>query len=264
MLTINRIYSILDNEAPFIISKEVVKNGGYDNSGIIINTHQEINSVMFSLDLSIECVEKAKKLKCDTIITHHPAIYNPLSSLDVNDVTSKALIRAIEYKLNVISLHLNLDFAEDGIDQNLAKALGATDAKILEKHYQNYGYGREFCLNKTTLFELLKKVKKELGSKRVIYYGSKNFAFNKVASFCGAGSSSALKAINTGECDAQVIVTSDAPHHVIKDIVESGRALIIPTHYSAENYGFKKFYEKIASLTKGQILTYYFEDKRYL
>ncbi len=264
MLTINNFYSILNDFAPFEISREVIKNGGYDNSGILVNTHSEIKKILFSLDLSLDSVNRAKRLGCDTIVTHHPAIYTPVNELSIEDFSTIALVKAIECKMNVISMHLNLDFAIFGIDENLSKALGATNSKIIEKIYQNYGYGREFCLNKTTLQEFCAKIRKQIKTNRIITYGSKNFAFNKVASFCGAGSSTALKTLKSGECTAEVIVTSDAPHHVIKEIVEMGKAMIILTHYSAENYGFKKFYEKVKSKLSDQIQTYYFEDKRFI
>ena len=264
MLTINNIYSILNKIAPFDISKEVIKNGGYDNSGILVNTHSEVNKVLFSLDLSLECVNRAKRLGCDTIITHHPAIYMPISELDITDVSTSAVVKAIEYKMNVISMHLNLDFADEGIDESLSRALGATNAKILEKHYQNYGYGREFCLNKITIQELCLRLKKELQTSKIITYGTKTLAFNKVASFCGAGGSTALKTLKSGECSADVIITSDLAHHVIKEIVELGKAIIILPHYSAENYGFKKFYEKTALAFKDDVQSFYFQDKRFL
>ena len=264
MLKINDVYSILNDLAPFEISEQVIKNGGYDNSGILINTHSEVNKILFSLDLSLDSVNRAKRLGCDTIITHHPAIYTPIKELSVEDYSLVALVKAIEYKMNVISMHLNLDFANEGIDENLSKALGATNAKTIEKIYQKYGYGREFCLNKTTLSSLAQKVKIQLETNRVITYGKKSFSFNKVASFCGAGSSTALKTLKSGECTADVIVTSDVPHHVIKEIVEMGKAMIIVTHYSAENYGFKKFYQKTRSVLGDQVQTYYFQDKRFI
>ena len=51
------------------------------------------------------------------------------------------------------------------------------------------------------------------------------------------------------------------PHHVIKELVEMGKAIMVIPHYSAENYGFNKFYERV----KNQISVpaYYFDDKRF-
>ena len=166
--------------------------------------------------------------------------------------------------MNVISMHLNLDFAPLGIDYYLAQALGVKDAKIIEQNGEKTGYGREFCLNKTTLKDFVAKVKKSLNSNKVLYYGSQNLPFNKVASFCGGGGSHALKAVQSGLTDAQVIVTSDLAHHVIKEFLERGVALVIPTHYAAENYGFKKFYEWLSATLGGDVQAFYFDDKRYL
>lgn len=264
MLTITDLYSIIDGLAPFKISSDIVSAGGYDNSGIIVREHQNVSKILFSVDLSVDAVKRAKRLGCDTIVTHHPAIYAPIKQLDSLDANSSALIEAIRSKMNIISAHLNLDEAKEGIDFCLAQALGATSSVIIEKTQEGIGYGREFCLNKTNLKEFVAKAKKQLGAKKITYYGRTNFEFNKVASFCGAGGSHAQKAVELGVTDAQVIVTTDLAHHQIKFFIESGRALVIPTHYASENYGFKKFYQAIAQKLSGNAKAYYFEDKRFL
>lgn len=263
MLTINNLYSILDEYAPFEISKKAIEQGSHDNSGIIVNCHQNINRMLFSLDLSIEAVNRAKRLKCDTIITHHPAIFYPISQIDISDPSTAPICLAVKNDINVISMHLNLDQTEGGIDEWLAKALGATSAKIIEVQSENIGYGREFCLNKTDVKTFVNSLKVALNTKRVVVYGGLNQQFNKVASFCGGGASHAYKVVTSGKCDAQVIVTSDVAHHVIKEFVEMGKILVIPTHYSAENFGFKKFYQAISQKLDSVELEY-FEDKRFL
>ena len=129
---------------------EIIKDGGYDNSGILIKQHDNVCKIMFALDIGVDVVKRAKRLGCDTIITHHPAIYMPVSSLDYQDPNTGAVLLATKYGMNVISMHLNLDCAPLGIDYYLAQALGSKDAKIIEQSAPKTGYGREFCLNKTT------------------------------------------------------------------------------------------------------------------
>ena len=53
----------------------------------------------------------------------------------------------------------------------------------------------------------------------------------------------------------------ERPASVIKELVEMGKAIMVIPHYSAENYGFNKFYERV----KNQISVpaYYFDDKRF-
>ncbi len=261
MLKLDNLYAILDGYAPFEISKKIIEDGGYDNSGILIKNHDQVSKVLFSLDLSIDCVKRAKRLGVDTIITHHPAIYNPPKTLDVDSVDTAPIMLAIKYNMNVISMHINLDMAVNGIDFHLAKALGATDQKILDVMGENVGYGRRFCITQTKFSDFVKTVKNTFNSSKVVAYGGKNVEINSVASFCGAGGSHVGQAIKTGGVD--VVVTSDLAHHQIKTLVESGVAVVLLTHYSAENYGFKKFYSSMQEKLT-DVDAYYFEDKRFI
>ena len=47
---------------------------------------------------------------------------------------------------------------------------------------------------------------------------------------------------------ADVIVTADLPHHVIKALVESGKCVLQFTHYTTEVYGFKKFSDALKNI----------------
>lgn len=263
MLTLNSLYSIIDQIAPFEISKKIIEEGGYDNSGIIINDHQNVEKILFSLDLSKDALKKAKALKCDTIITHHPAIYSPIKNLD-SDGQTAIIMTAIKQGVNVISAHLNLDFATNGVDHYLAKSCGADQIKVIEKPSYARGYGSEFSLNGITLSTLVKRLKTTLKTNKITVYGSQNLIVDKVASFCGGGSSSAVNAVEKGLTDANVIVTSDMAHHQIKQLVESGKAVVLLTHYSSENYGFNQFYVSLSQILGDKATAYYFEDKRFL
>ena len=264
MLNINELMNILNQIAPLSLSKKLIEKGDYDNSGIIVNGHENINGIMFALDLTEQVVKRAKRLKCDTIITHHPAIYYPISSLDANSPLTKPILLAIENKINVISMHLNLDIAKLGIDYYLAYGLGATKANILDLVEDGCGYGREFCLNQTTLSEFVKKIKAVFGTQKVLCYGSKNTCFNKVASFCGAGASHAQEMILSGKTNAEVIVTSEMPHHILNQLIGLRKSIVLLTHYASENYGFKRFFESVSQKLNQQIKTYFYEDKRLL
>ena len=263
MLTLNNLYSTIDQIAPFEISKKIIEEGGYDNSGIIICDHEKVEKILFSLDLSVEALKKAKALKCDTIITHHPAIYMPIKSIE-NEGPSAIIMTAIKQGVNVISAHLNLDFATNGIDFYLAKSCGGQEIKVIEKPAYARGYGSEFALQNTTLGQLIKRLKSTLKTNKITVYGSQNLIIDKVASFCGGGSSTAVSGVEKGLTDANVIVTSDMAHHQIKQLVESGKAIVLLTHYSSENYGFNQFYVDLSNRLGDGVKTYYFEDKRFL
>lgn len=262
MFDINKLYEKIDEYAPFAISEEMIRRGEYDNSGIIIKTHDEINSVLFSLDLSERAVAEAKKLSCDTIVTHHPAIYYPVKSLSVDDKTTAALLKAAKYGMNVISAHLNLDAAKNGIDYYLSLGLGGKNCRIIDEISVNEGYGREFTAD-VSLNEMKKRIKDVFGTDKAITYGKRGAYVKNCASFCGGGAGHALDYVKKGMTDADLIVTSDMPHHIVKELTEYGKSIIILPHYVAEEYGFKKFYEKISDEIVGEVKSYYFSDKRF-
>ena len=237
---------ILDKYAPLELSKKMIAKGDYDNSGLLVDSGKGVSRVLFTLDLSMQALKVAKKNKCDTIVTHHPAIYMPLSCVSATDGSDTApLYSAINGGFNVISMHLNLDVAENGIDACLCKALGGEKYKILDYVDDLHGYGREFDIKGISLQAYAGLVKRVFGTRKLIVYGKKNTVLNKGASFCGGGSSHALKAVMNGDTDADVIITSDMPHHVIKGLVECGKCIILLPHYTAENFGFKNYFENV-------------------
>ena len=104
MFDLNEFFKVLDGLAPLKYSLMQIEKGDYDNSGILLKTHLDVEKVLFSLDLTSETVKRAKKLKCDTVVTHHPAIYYPIKTLDAFGETA-AFALAAENRLNVISMH---------------------------------------------------------------------------------------------------------------------------------------------------------------
>ena len=260
MCSLEKLYAIIEDYAPIEISHKAIERGDYDNSGIIVKNTETVSKILFSLDLSNASVEYAKQMGCDAIVTHHPAIYTPIKNL-VYDGQTGALLSAIKAGISIISSHLNLDMATLGIDYYLAKALGATEQKILDRLYQEYGYGREFLLKERSLVDFVNQAKEQLNTDKIIAYG--NNAVKKVASFCGGGSSIAMEIVLKGLTDADTIVSSDIPHHVLKELIEKGKNVVIIPHYVSEQYGFNKFYQSVSQKLT-DVETFYFIDDRFM
>lgn len=271
MYNLDDFFNILNDFAPLSISHKMIENGDYDNSGILVRCHDSVKKVLFSLDLSIWAVEKAISEGADTIVTHHPAIYSPLKSLSIIDTSSKAVVLAIKNNINVISMHLNLDLAKEGIDYYLAKGLGAKELAIIDYLDEQYGYGKQFVVN-NSLNEIIDNIKINFQTDRLLVYGkegkSQDFINNKgkkvIASFCGGGSSHALNAVLENKTCADIIITSDMPHHVIKQLIENDKIIILITHYASENYGFGQFFNYVKNKTKNIINSEIFTDLRFL
>jgi dinuclear metal center YbgI/SA1388 family protein len=239
----------------------MIERGAYDNSGILVRASDRADKVLFALDLTIKCVERAKRLGCNLIVTHHPAIYAPLKELSTFE-TDGAVSLALKYGMNVISMHLNLDACENGIDHCLAKGLGAESYEILDKISDGVGYGRKFSIEEQTFLDFIGKIKKQFNTTKVLAYGKKTGKISTIASFCGSGASEAINEIKKGlECD--VIVTSDIAHHELKQLIEAGKYIVILTHYASENYGFYKFFEQVKSKLDGLATMIYMDDVRF-
>ena len=263
MYSVKEFFNVLNDIAPIRLSHRLIELGDYDNSGILVENTSPVKKVLFTLDLSDLAVDFAIKNGCDTIVTHHPAIYAPIKNLSTENPCSNALLKAIKRNISVISMHLNLDVAVNGIDQNLAEKLGANQVEILEKLEENCGYGRQFFIKERSLNTYFQEVKANFNCNKILCYGNENKTINSVASFCGSGSSAILKGLENGVLTADLIVSSDIPHHVIKEILERGKSLILIPHYVAEEYGFSKYFASVNENVKNKIETIYFLDERF-
>lgn len=256
-MKLTEIYELVDKIAPFSLSEEYCKKYDfYDNSGILLDCGREIKSALFSLDCSMRAVEEAKKINAELLVTHHPAIYTPLKELSADNPVTECAKAGI----SIISAHLNLDCAKGGIDDSLAEALGA-GKKIVRMHeLTNGGYGSVFEVKKLGLDEFVKKAKENLKTERAVVYGEK--PVEKIASFCGAGMDDETVAFALSK-GADTFASSDPKHHLVAEAVGKGMNVVIFTHYAAENYGFKRFYQKIKE--KGSLVrAEFFADERLM
>lgn len=240
-MKISAVLDVIESLAPFSLSNKFVElTNGYDNSGIIASIDEEITGVVFTLDLTFESVERAISEGANLIVTHHPAIYAPIKSVE------GALLSAISNKIGVISTHLNLDCAKEGIDFSLANGLGANKQSILTELGDGCGYGRLFEAD-TTVLELANRYKTVFKTQNVMIFGGDR-KVKKVASFCGSGLD--ISEINLAS-EADVFVSSDIKHHVILYALEMGKSVLNVSHYTSEVYGFKVFFNKIKKQLNG-------------
>ncbi len=252
-MKLSEIYAVADEIAPKRISDGLcARYGTYDNSGILVDVDEEIESVVFSLDLSAGAIDLAIEKGAKLIITHHPAIYGKISRIDYHDegLLGQKLIRCIKGGISVIAMHLNLDAAADGIDENLMNGIClsagcAPSGVVTQMSVDGGSYGRVYDLSPLSLGELGENMKKTFRTGRLEVYGDGKKKIGRVASFCGSGADEESVAFAARE-GADVIVSSDFKHHVLSLALEKGLSVITLTHYASENYGYEKYYEKIS------------------
>ena len=248
-MQIQEFYKVINAYAPKSLSDDYcARYGAYDNSGILVDTGDEIKKALFSLDLSFGAIQKAVAEKANLIVTHHPAIYGKIGDIAFSDFEplGEKLITCIKKGISVISMHLNLDCAKDGIDESLATAIsggGLKNASIMHPLSEN-GYGRAYDIAPQTLGELVERLQGVLRTERITVYGNKDKEITRIASFCGGGADEQAVEFASTQ-GAQAIVSSDFKHHILTLATEKGLSVIALTHYASENYGFEKYYQKI-------------------
>lgn len=251
------LFTKLCEYAPIELSDKLVAvENGYDNSGIILDCDLDTKRILFCLDLTHESVDYAIGKECGIIVTHHPAIYSPIKRLNEKD----PLLRCAINSISVISMHLNLDCAETGIDYCLSKGLGGENITVLTELGEGVGYGRLASVD-ATAGELLEQYKKEFCTEKAWLFGDKNQKITKIASFCGSGLG--FKEVDSAlKNGAQMVVSADVAHHVLKEAIDAGLCVLSATHYSTENYGMKKAFEHFDKNLKEKI--YFFDDERFV
>jgi len=86
----------------------------------------DVTSILLGLDPGIRLLDEALARGANTIITHHPLIFHPLTSVTTNTPVGLFLAKALAHKINVICCHTNLDHTASGVSDALAWALGLT------------------------------------------------------------------------------------------------------------------------------------------
>lgn len=263
MITVEKLYQIVDSVAPFSLSDRFVQaTGGYDNSGVIVRAgEQRSETVLFALDLSQAAIEKARQIGAKIIVTHHPAIWKGIERLDGSTPHDKAVSDCIAAGISVISAHLNADCAARGVDENLARGLGATQMHIHTDLGNGTGYGRTFDVPPQTVQEFCDTIKKTFDTQNVIVQGDVQKTVKRVSSFCGAGADDEAVEQAAG---SDVIVSADFSHHVTLHAVARGLTVVHLTHYASENYGFRLLAKTIETQIGESAQCEYFTDRRLL
>ena len=201
----------------------------WDNVGFLVGRRdREVRKVLVTLDITEDVIEEAVRWGADLIVSHHPVIFHGQKSVTDRDVTGGRVLRLIEGGLSAICMHTNLDCAEGGVNDVLARALG------IEKPegFTSVGVGRCGCLEEPRVLpEFVRFVSKTLDCNGVRYAGAGKPVY-RVAVGGGACGSYFQAAARAG-CDA--LVTADVKYDQFLDAKALGLCLMDAGHFPTEN-----------------------------
>ena len=223
MTTVQDIFAFLKAAAPLELQAD------FDNAGFLIgHSDSEVQTVLLSLDVTDEVTEEAVQTGAQLIVSHHPVIFHPVRSITDVCADTVKLLRLIENRIAVISMHTNLDIAEGGVNDVLMQVLGAETEGALDAD----GCGRVGHLPAPMVFEdFLAHCKKTLQVNGLRYVSAGKYV-QRLAVMGGAGVDSMAQAAALG-CDTYV--TADIKYHDFLTAKELGINLIDADHFCTED-----------------------------
>ncbi len=126
-MKIKELVAVLEQRAPPSLQED------YDNSGLQVGDPEtEVNSALVCLDCTEAVVEEAATLGCGLIISHHPVIFKGLKSLVPRTYVERTVLSALKHGIALYAIHTNLDNVVEGVNGEIAAALGLRPISVLD------------------------------------------------------------------------------------------------------------------------------------
>ncbi len=238
MAKVKEIFAVIDSIAPFDSQMD------FDRAGFLVgNAEADVQKALLALDVTKEVVDEAVELGCQLIISHHPVIWDPIKRL----MSDSLVYKLAQNNLSVISAHTNLDKADEGVNDCLARKIGLINTHRTEcpgcEEIGTYGElpeplsARDFAI----------KVRDALGCDAVQYTEGRDM-IKRVTVIGGGGGDFAMPAL---ESEADAVVTGEAKHNQLVDIAAAGKTLIVAGHFETEVIVMPHLAEMLAERTNG-------------
>ena len=231
-VTMQQVYERLNEWAPFETQMD------FDNAGLLVGRRSRpVTRVLTALDITREVIEEAARQGCQLIVSHHPVIFFPVKSVTDADPVGEKLLLLAERGIGAICAHTNLDAAQGGVNDCLARALGLTEVEQLHQDGVD-GQGRPYGVGRVGLAHgsgLTAKayaafVKERLGAASVRFAdGGK--PVHRVAVGGGSCGSMLRDALEKG-CDT--FVTADVKYDQYLEARALGLTLMDAGHFATE------------------------------
>jgi dinuclear metal center YbgI/SA1388 family protein len=208
----------------------------WDNSGMQIGgLDWPVERIWVSLDPLPEVISAACRKDIDLVITHHPLIFKPLTTLNVSTLEGSVIRQALDHQVAIYAVHTNLDRIEDGVNDVLASKIGLcnTSPLSIDGISGRAGFGRMGNLPQPKPLALLAKNLKQvlnLGHVRVV--GDLDMLVKTAAVCSGSGSSMVGAFFDSG---ADVFISGELKYHDARNFEFAQKALIDVGHFASEH-----------------------------
>lgn len=223
-----------------------------DRIGLQIQSGQEhIKKLLITLEITEEVIEEAEKQQANCIITFHPLIFLPLTSIHNNERVGRLATKLIKKDIAVISVHTTFDSYIQGTSQILAERLGLRVEGFLvpDENYKSVGMGVVATTDSPiSEMDFLQRVSDICGSPVRWCNGNKK-TVEKIAIVGGSGTSFMEQAFGSG---ADCFITADITYHQFH--LARGRLMLVdPGHYEMEQFVTFGLAKLINTILNGEV-----------
>lgn len=200
----------------------------WDNTGLLLGSGKEnVKRMLLSLDVTAASVQEAIDKKADLIITHHPVIFTSINRLNPDEPIGRLIYSLVKNGISVYTAHTNMDYAETGVNTQLAIKLGIHNTAVMGNGPGRFG---ETC-KPYGMDDFTCMVKSSLNIKYVRVVGRAADSIHSAAVFSGCFDGDLEAFMKTG---ADVLITGDLKYHTALNARESGLCIIDAGHFATE------------------------------
>jgi len=125
-MIVQEVADILEELAPLSLAED------FDNVGLLVGDPKcEVSGILVTLDALENVIEEAITRKCNLVITFHPIIFKGLEKITGANYVERAVLKAIENKINIYCVHTALDNVSRGVNGKICEVLGILEPRIL-------------------------------------------------------------------------------------------------------------------------------------
>jgi dinuclear metal center YbgI/SA1388 family protein len=226
------VCACLEELAPLDLALE------WDNVGLQIgNPQKEVSTILVTLTVTEEIVQKAISDQVDLIVAHHPLIFKPLYSIRTDQPQGAILTALLQQGAAVYVAHTNLDQAPAGLNHWLAREVGLEEERVLVPGiHAGVGLGRIGTIAPLTLGDLAQKLE-NLWGLPIRIVSDRRRLVSRLAVVGGSGGDFIEQAKAAG---AHCLITGDVSYHDALDAIALDLAVLDAGHFATERIAVKQ------------------------
>lgn len=198
----------------------------WDNVGLLVGSPEwPADRILLTIDLTEAVLQEAIEMDTQAIVSYHPPIFEPLTSITNKSFKERVVLDAITHKIAIYSPHTSLDVASGGVNDWIVDGIGEGDVRAL-RPFGNLPSSEErklITICPEDNVEELRLALSSIGCGRIGEYEQCSFSTSGTGTFIGNegtnpthGEPGVLQRVI--ECKLEIVVSQDSLSLAIQTI----------------------------------------------